>query len=159
MGVEGKSQNENLLLSKSDRVGSDNEKRIWANDSEDSHIEVKKMNLDASHVSQSLEVEQNRIASPGKEFLRDISERCVPVSVNGRCDVAQKQMTMEQNRVKYGNSDYAASKTYGRSSDVAIKENQTDIRSNPTSVPQDTFQDKGHQNSCHGEAKDDGGLS
>ncbi|KAM5558893.1 hypothetical protein ABKV19_020514 [Rosa sericea] len=158
MGVEGNSENENQFLSKRDRIGSDNEKRERVNDSDDWHIEAKKMKRDASYVSQSIEVEQNQIPLHGRECLQDTSERHVPVSVSERCDVAENQMAMEQNRVEDGQSDYAASKRYGQSSDDAIPKDQAENHSNPTSVPQDTFQDKGHQYSCVVEAKDDGGL-
>nr|XP_011469852.1 PREDICTED: uncharacterized protein LOC105353056 [Fragaria vesca subsp. vesca] len=157
-GVEEKSENENLLLSKRNRIGSDNEKRERVNDSVDWHIEAKKMKWDASHVSQSIEVEQNRIPLHGRERLQDMSERHVPVSMSERCDVAECQMAMGPNRVEDGHSDYAVSERCGQSSDDAIQKNQTENHSNPTSVPQNTFQDKGHQYSCVGEAKDDSGL-
>ncbi|XP_050380846.1 uncharacterized protein LOC126798064 [Argentina anserina] len=151
LGVDGKSENGNILLSERDRIGSNNNKRERVNDSDDCCIKAKKMNLDASHVSQSVEVEQNGIPIHGKECLQDMSERHVPVSVNGRCDVPQ-------NSVKGGHSDYAASKIHGQSSDVAIQKNQTENDCNPTPMPKDTFQDKCYQHSCLGEVKDDGGL-
>ncbi|XP_062006374.1 uncharacterized protein LOC133723544 isoform X1 [Rosa rugosa] len=158
MGVEGNSENENLLLSERGGIGSDNEKRERVNDSDDWHIEAKKMKWDASYVSQSIEVKQNQISLDGRECLQDTSERHVPVSVSERCDVAENQMAMEQNRVEDGHSDYAASKRYGQSSDDAIHKDQRENHSNPTSVPRDTFQDKVHQYTCVAEAKDDGGL-
>ncbi|PQQ01358.1 uncharacterized protein Pyn_31485 [Prunus yedoensis var. nudiflora] len=147
--------NANLLPSKGDRIASDaenmeDENRSSINDSDDWHIKSKKMKQDGSYVLRS--TEQNQLPLHGKELLEDSSER-------ERCNLAGNHMgMMEEGTVLEDGHDDTASKRSGQSSSDAIHKSQSKNHLNATSMPEETLWDEAHQDSCVGQAEDDGGL-
>ncbi|KAI5330445.1 PREDICTED: TRF 10 [Prunus dulcis] len=130
MSVEG--NDANVLLSKRDMIASNSENLAdedhgGVNGSDDLCRNVKKVKLDASYVSQS--VEHNTISLPQKESLDDSSERDSPIFERERCVLAEYRMRMlEESEVLEDDHDnYTCSKRSGQSTEIAIHKSQLEI--------------------------------